>query len=536
MTGDFAQPSAAPIARVLSIAGTDPTGGAGIQADLKSIAANGGYGMAVVTALVAQNTRGVRSVHVPPVAFLREQLLAVSDDVQIDAVKIGMLADARVIRTVKEWLTQAKPPVVVLDPVMVATGGDRLLDEDAEQALRELMGQVHLVTPNIPELAILAGEPVATSWPAVLEQARRVSKAAGVLVLAKGGHLDGARAPDALVDGDTATDFPGLRIETTNTHGTGCSFSSAIATRIGARWAAQRSTSDLMADATPGVSLADWVEAVTASKLWLTESIAHADVLEVGSGHGPIHHFAGLWERGGINTNPTPAQVAALWWEQIRIIRTDTDALPFVRGLGDGSLPHDAFVWYLAQDALYLRDYSRLLAEASRLAPTADEQAFWAMSANGAIASEMTLHESWIGEDGMLGVVPSSTTTAYLNHLFAAGAQGDYAVLVAALLPCFWMYQDVGARLHPLSSAEHPYRSWLDTYADEAFAASTERAIAIVTSVAARTDASTREAMGRAFRASAEHERAFFAAPLDGTRGYFAPAGASPAMDKRAAS
>jgi hydroxymethylpyrimidine/phosphomethylpyrimidine kinase len=530
MTGQIAQVAATPIARVLSIAGTDPTGGAGIQADLKSIAANGGYGMAVVTALVAQNTRGVRSVHVPPVEFLREQLLAVSDDVQIDTVKIGMLADARVIRTVKEWLMQVKPPVVVLDPVMVATSGDRLLDEDAEHALRELMGQVHLVTPNIPELAILAGEPTATSWPAVLEQAQRVSKAAGVLVLAKGGHLGGDHAPDALVDGDDVTEFPGARINTTNTHGTGCSYSSAIATRVGARVALRRDASD----AGLAVGLAEWVEAVTASKAWLTESIVHADDLRVGSGNGPIHHFAGLWQRGGIETNPTPAQVATQWWEEIREIRGETDTLPFVRGLSDGSLPREAFVWYLAQDALYLRDYSRLLAQASRLAPTASEQAFWAMSANGAIASEMTLHQSWIGADGMLGVEPSATTTAYLNHLFAAGAQGDYAVLVAALLPCFWMYQDVGARLHPLSSETHPYRSWLDTYADEAFALSTERAIAIVTAVAARVDVSTRNAMGRAFRTSAEHERAFFAAPLDGTRGYFASAGGSPATETRA--
>ncbi|TFB85219.1 hypothetical protein E3O10_15445, partial [Cryobacterium luteum] len=164
------------IARVLSIAGTDPTGGAGIQADLKSIAANGGYGMAVVTALVAQNTHGVRSVHVPPVSFLREQLHAVSDDVEIDAVKIGMLADVHVTHTVSEWLGQVKPRLVVLDPVMIATSGDRLLTEDAEQALRDLLSVVHLVTPNIPELAILAGSPVATSWSAALRQAQQVAE------------------------------------------------------------------------------------------------------------------------------------------------------------------------------------------------------------------------------------------------------------------------------------------------------------------------------------------------------------------------
>jgi len=496
--------ASAGIARVLSIAGTDPTGGAGIQADLKSIAANGGYGMAVVTALVAQNTHGVRSVHVPPVSFLAEQLHAVSDDVQIDAVKIGMLADVHVTRAVRDWLTQVNPPIVVLDPVMVATSGDRLLTQDAEQALRDLLSLVHLATPNIAELAILAGAPLATTWAEVLRQAQQVAAEHGVLVLAKGGHLAGDLVPDALVDAHTVREFPGTRIDTPNTHGTGCSFSSAVATRVAAR------------TTTGAPSLADWAVAIAEAKLWLTESITHADDLAVGSGHGPIHHFAGLWQRGGLSTRPTPAQVAELWWEEIRDIRTATDELPFVRGLGDGSLPRPAFVWYLAQDALYLSEYSRMLALASRLAPTAAEQIFWATSAHGAIDTELELHASWLVDDAVAGLLPSGTTTAYLNHLVAAGAGGDYPALIAALLPCFWLYQDVGTRLHPLAQPGHPYRSWLDTYADEAFAAATERAIEIVTTVAAAADEPTRDRMARAFRASAGHEREFFAAPLRG--------------------
>lgn len=272
-----------PPPRVLSIAGTDPTGGAGIHADLKSIAANGGYGMAAVTALVAQNTRGVRSVHVPPVAFLVEQLDAVSDDVRIDAVKIGMLGTAEVIDAVRAWLGRVRPAVVVLDPVMVATSGDRLLDADAEAALRELAGHASIVTPNLPELAILAGEARARDWPAALAQAARVSAARGVLVLAKGGHLAGPGSPDALVDGRgpgpaRVTEFPGERIETTSTHGTGCSLSAALATRR--------------------VSAGEWPAAIAASKRWLTESIRHGAALEVGEGNGPISHFAGLWRRG----------------------------------------------------------------------------------------------------------------------------------------------------------------------------------------------------------------------------------------------
>ena len=270
------------IPRVLSIAGTDPTGGAGIQADLKSVSANGGYGMAVVTALVAQNTQGVRSVHVPPVSFLREQLDAVSDDVAIDAVKIGMLSNEPVIAEVSGWLRRVRPPIVVLDPVMVATSGDRLLDEPAEAAVRGLLSLAHIVTPNLPELAVLAQLPEAGTWREALDQAHAVSAAHSVIVLVKGGHLSGDASPDALVDasgslsgGRTVVEVSVDRVLTTNTHGTGCSLSSALATQQ--------------------VLLGDWQRALAASKSWLTESLRHADELGVGRGNGPIHHFATLW-------------------------------------------------------------------------------------------------------------------------------------------------------------------------------------------------------------------------------------------------
>lgn len=266
--------------RVLSVAGTDPTGGAGIHADLKSIAAMGGYGMAVVTALVAQNTQGVRSVHTPPVGFLREQLDAVCDDVEVDGVKIGMLGDTEVTGVVHDWVEDVAPSLIVLDPVMVSTSGDRLLAADAEQALRDLLPLTTLVTPNLPELGILVDEPPARSWPEALEQARRLSDSAGVVVLAKGGHLEGQDSPDALVDvrarpGQETVEHAGTRIRTPHIHGTGCSLSSAMATRLAAG--------------------DDWEPALHRVKTWLEDSIAHAAELRVGHGHGPIHHFHSLW-------------------------------------------------------------------------------------------------------------------------------------------------------------------------------------------------------------------------------------------------
>ena len=271
-----------PPPRVLCIAGTDPSGGAGLLADIKSVAAHGGYGMGAVAALTAQNTRGVRGVHVPPTSFLADQLYAISDDITIDAVKIGMLGTAEVAATVGEWLVAVRPPVVVLDPVMVATSGDRLLDVDAEAGVRELFDRVDLITPNAPELAVLADAPPAATWPDLAGQALAVSATYRVLVLAKGGHLGGETATDALVDaggglseGRSVVEFSAARVPTTNTHGTGCALSSALATLR--------------------PQCADWEEATARAKRWLSEAIRHGAELEVGGGHGPVHHFTGRW-------------------------------------------------------------------------------------------------------------------------------------------------------------------------------------------------------------------------------------------------
>ncbi|WP_336649222.1 bifunctional hydroxymethylpyrimidine kinase/phosphomethylpyrimidine kinase [Microbacterium sp. MMO-23] len=492
------------VARVLSIAGSDPSGGAGIQADLKSIAANGGYGMAAITALTAQNTRGVRGVHVPPASFLRAQLDALGDDVRVDAVKIGMLADAEVIAEVGSWLRVHRPPTVVLDPVMVSTSGDRLLDAAAEQALCALLPLADLITPNLPELAVLVRESAAASWAGALAQAQRLSAETGALVLVKGGHLGGDEAPDALVGPfGPVREYPGSRIRTASTHGTGCSLSAALATRR----AADR----------------DWREAVTEVRSWLRESIAAGAGLQVGSGHGPVSHFAGLWRRGGLEAHPAREEVAAAWWSSIAPIRRAIADLPFLRRLADGSLPEAPFRAYLAQDALYLRDYARTLAEAARLAPDSAEQAFWAHSAEQSVIGELQLHASLLSPEGIGAATfraePVPATTAYLDHLRGAAFDGDYRVLIAALLPCFWIYADVGTRLHAQAKADpvrpyavHPFAEWLDEYADPRFAEATEEAIRIVSAHAAAADPVTRERMRVAFVRSSEHERAFFAA------------------------
>lgn len=486
------------IPRVLSIAGTDPTGGAGIQADLKSIGAQGGYGMAVVTSLVAQNTRGVRSVHTPPASFLTEQLDAVSDDVVIDSVKIGMLGESDIIRAVERWLQKVPDAVVVLDPVMVATSGDRLLAADAEDALRALVPLADLVTPNVPELAVLLGEPVAETWEDALEQGKRLAAATGTVVLVKGGHLGGGECPDALVDpagGEPAvTVVGGPRVPTRNTHGTGCSLSAALAT--------------------VQVRTRDWRESLVAAKTWLRGALERSDELEVGGGNGPIHHFHALDVPGTV-TDHRPFSEQA--WELTARHRSAIDALGFVTALGDGTLPPEQFAYYLAQDALYLRDYSRVLARASSLAPTEAEQLFWANGARTCLEVESELHRTWLAGRGVLPA-QGPVTKAYVDHLLAAAANASYPVLVAAVLPCYWLYAHVGTALHAqwIASGEasgHAYGEWMRTYADPEFAEATARAIGYADSAFAAASPGDRRAMLTAFEASAWYEHEFFDAP-----------------------
>ena len=472
--------------RVLSIAGTDPTGGAGVQADLKSIAAFGGYGMAAVTALVAQNTLGVREVHVPPTAFLDAQLRAVSDDVEIDAVKIGMLGSAEVVATVDTWLAEAQPPIVVLDPVMIATSGDRLLDADAEQAVRALCRRADLVTPNLPELAVLTDRPVATTWDDAIAQARTLAGRADTAVLVKGGHLHGDESPDAIVDTTGVHPVSGRRVATRHTHGTGCSLSSAMATL-----------------AAHGLT---WPAALERAKRWLTGALENAEVLHVGRGNGPIDHLHELRPHIDLGRSWSAER-----WDATTPTRAEVDACAFVAGLASGDLDRDAFRWYLGQDLLYLREYARVLARAAALAPDVDEQRFWAAASVSCLAEEAALHQSHVDPARL---EPAASTLDYTDHLHAASTAGSYAVLVAAILPCFVLYTDIGARWRGTFAPDHPYADWLTAYGDETFAASSAEAAGIVDAAARTASASTRAAMAAAYDRSMVLELAFFEAPL----------------------
>ncbi len=258
---------------VLTIAGSDSGGGAGIQADIKAISATGSYACSVITALTAQNTQGVNGIFPVTAGFVEAQLDSVFTDLNIVAVKVGMLSDANVINAVSAKLKQYQPKFLLVDPVMVATSGDLLLQESAINTLKsKLLPLADIITPNLPEAAALVGADTPKNeqkMTALVEQLRTLETGS---ILLKGGHLEQeSNSTDLFIRCDTVTHYSSPRINTKNTHGTGCTLSSAITSYFA-----------------QGHSLE---QAISLGKTYITNAISHADKLDIGKGHGPVHHF-----------------------------------------------------------------------------------------------------------------------------------------------------------------------------------------------------------------------------------------------------
>jgi len=276
---EYARPPSR-IPNVLSIASVDPTGASGLLADMKSLSALGAYGCGVVVAVLVQDTQAVREVHPVPPEFVRQQLDTLIADVRIDTCKLGMLGTAPIARAVAEGLARPvgdrRPAHVVLDPVMVAKSGDRLLRADAVAALKaRLLPLATLVTPNLPEAADLLGHEVADTPEAMRAAAEALHAAGAGAVLVKGGHGRSETLTDVLFDGVTCTEYAARRVRTRNTHGTGCTFSSAIAARLPQRETLAAAVADAHAYVAGAIRAADW--------------------LDVGGGHGPLNHFFRWW-------------------------------------------------------------------------------------------------------------------------------------------------------------------------------------------------------------------------------------------------
>jgi hydroxymethylpyrimidine/phosphomethylpyrimidine kinase len=260
----------------VTIAGSDSSGGAGIQADLKTFSALGVYGASVITALTAQNTKGVRAIHDVPAEFVGAQIDAVFSDLDVSAVKIGMVSQRGVIESIAAGLARWQQTMVVLDPVMVATSGDELLAPEAREVLKRMLcPRALVITPNLPEAAALLDAPIARTEGEMREQGERLLALGPQAVLVKGGHGRGAKSVDLLIERKAFTRLAADRIATRNTHGTGCTLSSAIAAGLA-----------------KGLDLA---EAVRTAKDYVTAALAAADRIEIGSGQGPVHHFHATW-------------------------------------------------------------------------------------------------------------------------------------------------------------------------------------------------------------------------------------------------
>ena len=264
---------AVPVA--VTIAGSDSGGGAGVQADLKTFSALGVYGTSVITALTAQNTVGVFGIHEVPAAFVTAQIDAVFSDFDVAAVKIGMLGSTATIEAVAAGLRRHDARNVVLDPVMAASSGEKLLHADSIGALRGLIATVDLLTPNLHEAALLLDNSIAADEDEMRRQGQTLLALGSAAVLIKGGHGGGPESVDILVEATGSTRFAAPRSETKNNHGTGCTLSSAIAAGLA-----------------QGATLAD---AVREAKAYITAALAAADRLGVGSGRGPVHHFHRWW-------------------------------------------------------------------------------------------------------------------------------------------------------------------------------------------------------------------------------------------------
>ncbi len=264
--------------RALTIAGSDSGGGAGIQADLKTFSALGCFGMSAITALTAQNTRVVTGIFPAPPEFIGQQIDAVMDDIGTDAVKIGMLHSPEVIEIVANKLLQWHCPNVVVDPVMISKSGDKLLLDDAVTALKErLLPLATVITPNLPEASVLLGRPVETAEDMPMA-ARELAELGAKNVLVKGGHLTGKKSHDLLYESATGkmSELPGDRINTPNSHGTGCTLSSAITAGLAG-----------------GLDL---ISAVKQAKAYIIGALSAGAGYTTGKGHGPVHHFYDLWK------------------------------------------------------------------------------------------------------------------------------------------------------------------------------------------------------------------------------------------------
>ncbi|KAJ2079892.1 trifunctional hydroxymethylpyrimidine kinase/phosphomethylpyrimidine kinase/thiaminase [Coemansia sp. RSA 988] len=455
---------------VLTIAGSDSGGGAGIQADLKTFMAHETYGLSVITAITAQNTLEVRSsVRVSP-EMVTQQLDTVMADIDVRAAKLGMLADAQIIEAVVESWTRAikglsSPPPLVIDPVMVATSGERLLDENAMDALRDkLLPLANIVTPNLREaetiLELAAGS--IDSIVAMEKAAEQISKRFDIAItIVKGGHLDKAVTPDGMVDvmyeqeTGKVRHIVSPRIDSRNTHGTGCTLSAAIAANL--------------------AKGAECVDAVQRGIRYVNEAIQTS--YTVGQGAGPVNHAYALCKIDIVQPtlqNPYPfteylkSHTRGMWEQYTNH--------PFVEKAAMGTMDKNVFVQYLKQDYLYLKHYARANALAAFKSDSLREVSDM-IEAMQTCVRESELHVEMCARWGITReeiekAEESWNSVAYTRYIIDRGMSGDVLELLAAMYPCLLGYGEaalIAAKLKERREEDNPYWQWVSAYAGAEF-------------------------------------------------------------------
>ncbi|CAO3608355.1 unnamed protein product [Mucor fragilis] len=454
MSGKVALPKA------MTIAGSDSGGGAGIQADIKTLTSLHVYATSVITSVTSQNTLCVDGIHDIPAEFVAKQITAVLSDIGSDAIKIGMLSSAEIIKAVADTLKQfpEQSRHVVVDPVMISTSGSRLLAADAIQALvQDLLPITYVLTPNVPEAEILLDLTPGSikSVKDMCEAAQRLANFGPKYILLKGGHLplktaDGkGQVVDVVYSAANGTwhEIANDYVDTKNTHGTGCTLSAALAGELA-----------------KGVSVEKACEnAITYVKVAIAQTLGG-----IGAGNGPINHFHPLkwspYEGKPLIIAIKETLPKGLW--------SDFIDHPFVRGIADGTLPVESFTYYLKQDYLYLQHYARAASLAAYKSGTMED-----IGANAAIvvhiAKESQLHldycSRWgITKEEVLNTPESVFNSAYTRYVLDKGASGDMLDLKAAMAPCLLGYGEIGLKLFndPDTKREgNPYWDWICQYA-----------------------------------------------------------------------
>ena len=489
----------------LTIAGSDSSGGAGIQADIKTMTMNGVYAMSAITALTAQNTTGVTAIQESSPEFLAEQLDEIFTDIFPDAVKIGMVASSELITTIARKLQEYDARNIVVDPVMVATSGAHLISEDAIDTLEEeLLCLADVITPNIPEAEVLADMDIETEDDMVAA-AKKIHSLYGCAVLVKGGH-NLSDANDLLYADDTAKWFRGVRIENSNTHGTGCTLSSAIAANLAKGYSLKASVGRAK----------DYISGALNARL------------DLGAGQGPMNHafdLDGVFAESPEDTS-APAGTMTMDNAEDFMLELIEDSLalwdeaansPFLTAMGEGTLSKDLFYDYMIQDSIYLRDYLKIFAYAIAKAPDwKDMQLF-----NGMLGyvddGENRTRLGILKEVGMTDADIDKTPMKrqckeYCAFLHEVGETGTQAEIIMAMLPCMLGYRYVFERLverYP-SVLESDFGPVVQDYVNTGYKDYCDYWYGITNEKCAGLDDETRTHLKDIFRKASQHELWFW--------------------------